>query len=151
MRMVRAVLVVAVVMFSGALAAVIAQQQPQEGQPSGGRSGRGWEIPAGAAQEKNPIPESPDTLEKGKKLYTSKCKRCHGEAGKGDGPDAEPDESPEDLSDPSRAARNPDGVMFYKIWNGRKSPKMPAFKSEGLTKDDVWTVVHYAKSLRRKG
>ena len=38
--------------------------------------------------------------------------------------------------------------MFYKIWNGRKSPKMPAQKTEGLTKDDVWTVIHYAKSFR---
>jgi mono/diheme cytochrome c family protein len=150
MRVVRAVVVVAVLMFSGALAALIAQQPP-EGQASGGRSGRGWEIPAGAAQEKSPIPESPENLDKGKKVYNSKCKRCHGDAGKGDGPDAEPDESPEDLSDASRAARNPDGVMFYKVRNGRKSPKMPAFKSEGLSKDDVWLVVQYAKSLRRQG
>jgi hypothetical protein len=22
--------------------------------------------------------------------------------------------------------RNPDGVMFYKIWNGRAKPRMPA-------------------------
>ena len=150
MRMVRAVVVVAVLMFSGALAALIAQQQPPEGQAAGGRSGRGWEIPAGAAKEANPIPETPENLEKGKKVYNSKCKRCHGDAGKGDGPDAEPDEQPEDLSDPSRAARNPDGVMFYKIWNGRKSPKMPAFKSEGLSKEDVWTVVQYTKTLRGK-
>jgi|EndMetStandDraft_2_1072991.scaffolds.fasta_scaffold592671_1 mono/diheme cytochrome c family protein len=148
MRMVRAVMVVAVLMFSGALAALIAQQPPEGQAAGGGRSGRGWEIPAGAAQEKSPIPETPENLEKGKKVYNSKCKRCHGDTGKGDGPDAEPDESPEDLSDPGRAARNPDGVMFYKVWNGRKSPKMPSFKTEGLTKDDVWLVVQYAKSLR---
>ena len=57
---------------------------------------------------------------------------------------------PEDLSDPARAARNPDGVMFYKIWNGRKSPKMPGVKTEGLSKDDVWTVIHFAKTFRPK-
>jgi hypothetical protein len=38
--------------------------------------------------------------------------------------------------------------MFYRIWNGRKNPKMPAFKSE-LTRDEVWTVIQYAKSLRK--
>lgn len=117
-------------------------------QGGGGAGGRGWTIPAGAAQEANPVQASPELLEKGKKVYASKCQRCHGPAGKGDGPDADPDAPPDDLSDSARAARNPDGVMFYKIWNGRKSPKMPAFADE-LSKDDVWTVVHYAKSLRK--
>ena len=46
------------------------------------------------------------------------------------------------------ASRNPDGVMFYKVWNGRKNPKMPAFKSE-MTRDDIWTVIQYAKTLRK--
>ena len=146
MRLVRAVLVIAVVMFSGALAAVLASQQDP---PAGGRSGRGWEIPAGAAKEPNPLPASPEVLEKGKKLYTKQCEKCHGASGKGDGPDADPDEPPEDLTDSARAARNPDGVMFYKIWNGRKSPKMIGVKTEGWSKEDVWTVIHYAKSLRK--
>ena len=42
-----------------------------------------------------------------------------------------------DLTNAKRAARNPDGVVFYKIWNGRTKPKMPAQKDE-LTKDQVW-------------
>jgi mono/diheme cytochrome c family protein len=134
-------------MFSGALAAVMASQQQDP--PAGGRSGRGWEIPAGAAQEQNPVAASPEVLEKGKKLYTSKCEKCHGASGKGDGPDAEPGDEPGDLTDSSRANRNADGVMYYKVWNGRKSPKMPGMKTEGWSKEDVWTVVHYAKSLRK--
>jgi mono/diheme cytochrome c family protein len=52
-----------------------------------------------------------------------------------------------DLTNPRRAARNPDGTVFYKVWNGRKSPKMPAFKDE-LTKDQVWQIVAYAQTLR---
>jgi mono/diheme cytochrome c family protein len=47
-----------------------------------------------------------------------------------------------------RAANNPDGVIFYKVWNGRKKPKMPAFKDE-LTKDQVWTIVSYVQTLRK--
>jgi mono/diheme cytochrome c family protein len=150
MRVVRAVVFVAIVAFSSVLVASLTAQQTPEPAASDSRA-RGWEIPAGAAKEPNPIPASPETLEKGKKLFTKQCRRCHGESGKGDGPDAEPDDPPGNLTDPTRAARNPDGVMFYKIWNGRKSPKMPGAKTEGWTKDDVWAVVHYAKTLRQEG
>ena len=120
-------------------------QEPADGQSGG----KGWTIPAGGSKEPNPIAASPEVLEKGKTIYEKNCKKCHGAEGKGDGPDADPDMPPEDLSDPERVPRNPDGTMFYKIWNGRKSPKMPAFKSEGLTKDEVWQVIHFVKTFRK--
>lgn len=107
-----------------------------------------WQIPPDAATEKNPVESSPAVLKKGQQLYASKCERCHGKTGKGDGPDVDPDAPPEDLTNPARASRNPDGVMFYKIWNGRKEPKMPAFKTD-MSKNDVWTVVHYIKEFRK--
>ena len=44
--------------------------------------------------------------------------------------------------------RNPDGMMFYKIWNGRAKPKMPAVKTD-ISQADVWTVIHYVRSLRK--
>ena len=109
----------------------------------------GWQIPDGARDEKSPIASlTPDVLKKGKALYSSHCQKCHGPQGKGDGPDADPEHKPGDLTDGSRAGRNPDGVMFYKVWNGRKDPKMTAFKTE-MSKDEVWTVIEYAKSLRK--
>jgi mono/diheme cytochrome c family protein len=108
----------------------------------------GWQIPATALHETNPIAANDQVLAKGKDIFKSKCQKCHGPLGKGDGPDADPKHKPGNLSDGSRASRNPDGVMFYRIWNGRKNPKMPAFKSE-LTRDEVWTVIQYAKSLRK--
>ena len=76
--------------------------------------------------------------------------RCHGAEGKGDGPEGEPEHAQDmNLTVASRAARNPDGVVFYKIWNGRGSPKMPAF-SEELTKEQVWAIVAYVQTLRAK-
>lgn len=110
----------------------------------------GWQIPENARQETSPVQPTPAVLKKGKSIFDTKCARCHGHEGKGDGPDSDKEHPAADLTDASRATRNPDGVMFYKVWNGRKEPKMPAFKSE-LTKDDVWAVVEYAKSLRRQG
>jgi len=107
----------------------------------------GWTIPASGRTEESPLKPTPDVLKKGKSVFSSKCQRCHGIQGKGDGPESDPDGPAADLTDPARASVNPDGVLFYKVWNGRSQPKIPAFKSE-MTKDDVWAVVEYVKSLR---
>lgn len=108
----------------------------------------GWNIPEGAAAEPNPVPPNTAALVKGQSLYKSKCQRCHGVDGTGRGPDADPAHPPPDLTDARRASRNPDGVMFYKIWNGRAKPKMPAMKAD-ITRADVWVLIHYIKTLRR--
>ena len=48
-----------------------------------------------------------------------------------------------------RADRNSDGVVFYKVSNGRRKPKMPAFKDE-LNEQQIWSVVAYVQTLRKK-
>src|SRR4051794_38543511 len=94
-----------------------------------------WKIPPGAENEKSPLTVAPPVLAAGQKLFASKCQRCHGKQGKGNGPDAEPEYSKDmDLTVAARADKNPDGVVFYRIWNGRTSPKMPPFSKE-LTKE----------------
>jgi len=109
-----------------------------------------WTIPATAAEEKNPLPVNAATLAGGKRLYDQKCQNCHGAAGKGDGPDADTKYADTmDLTQAARAARNSDGQVFYKIWNGRLNPKMPA-QSADMTRDQVWAVVAYVQSLRQK-
>jgi mono/diheme cytochrome c family protein len=111
-------------------------------------STNGWQIPALAETESNPEPNNAVVLEKGRALYKKNCQRCHGADGSGRGPDADPEHPPANLTDRRVATRNPDGVMFYKIWNGRSKPKMPAMKVE-LTRTDVWALVHYVKTLRK--
>jgi mono/diheme cytochrome c family protein len=133
---------------------VHAGQQPQSSsdQPSGQPAARpgGWTIPPTAQEEKNPLNGDPKALETGKALFDKKCKRCHGPGGKGDGPDADPDHQEDmDLTVARRAARNPDGVVFYKVWNGRQKPKMPALSKE-MSKDQVWAIVSYVQTLRQK-
>ena len=109
----------------------------------------GWTIPTTAATEKNPLTVNDAVIASGKKLFMSKCQRCHGPKGLGDGEDADPAHKDDmNLTDPTRAKVNADGVVFYKIWNGRTSPKMPAFSQEGLTKDQVWAIVSYVQTLR---
>lgn len=114
------------------------------------QSSGGWEIPPEALQTKNPLTVDAKILAAGKKVFGDKCKKCHGPAGLGDGPDADPDHAEDmNLTNPKRADRNPDGVVFYKVSNGRKKPKMPAFKDE-LSAEQIWSVVAYVQTLRKK-
>jgi len=132
----------------GAVLTARTQQENKAEQPS--RPG-GWTIPPGAAEEASPLTATPQTLVAGRALFQQNCKRCHGPKGIGDGPDADPDNMADmDLTNPKRASRNPDGVVFHKVWNGRKKPKMPAFK-EKLSKEQVWTIVAYVQTLRKSG
>jgi mono/diheme cytochrome c family protein len=109
----------------------------------------GWTLPADAEQKKSPLTVDAKVLAAGKSVFKNKCQKCHGATGLGDGPDADPDhQSDMDLTNASRASKNPEGVMFYKVSNGRKKPKMPAFKDE-LTEQQIWSVIAYAQSLRK--
>jgi mono/diheme cytochrome c family protein len=110
----------------------------------------GWILPPTASTEKTPLTVTEATVAAGHKLFTAKCERCHGPSGKGDGPDANPQRRHDmDLTKGEDAAENPDGVVFYKIWNGRSSPRMPAF-SELINKEQAWTIVAYVQTLRPK-
>jgi mono/diheme cytochrome c family protein len=108
--------------------------------------GNGWTVPETAAAEKNPLSASPALVKKGESLYKANCAGCHGPNGLGDGPDVDKKDRrnrPANLT----LSRNPEGIAFYKIWNGRKDPDMPAFKTR-LTRDEAWAVVSHIISLR---
>lgn len=122
------------------LGIVIQAQSPHEG----------WKIPKGAETEKNPFPTNEALLGAGRKVFTSKCARCHGPKGEGDGVDADTSLQKEmDLTRADRAAINTDGVVFYKVWHGRPEPRMPAFEDQ-LSKEQAWAVVAFTQTLRKK-
>ena len=109
-----------------------------------------WILGEDADTKKSPLTIDAKTLAIGKGIYKDKCERCHGPGGLGDGPDSDPEAAPDmDLTNAKRAARNPDGVVYYKVLNGRKKPKMPAFKDE-LTEQQIWSVVAHVQTLRKK-
>ena len=126
-----------------AAATLVNANHPPVQQPS-----RTWTLGADADTKKNPLSPDEKTLAAGRALYKDKCARCHGPGGLGDGPDGDP-ELEMNLTDAKRAARNPDGVVFYKVLNGRGRPKMPAFKDE-LTEEQIWTIVTYVQTLRKR-
>ena len=134
-------LIAAAISLGASARGTAAQQKP---------STSGWQLPADAPDTKNPLTVNEKVLAAGQKVFGDKCQKCHGSKGLGDGPDADPDNIEEmNLTNPKRAERNPDGVVFYKVLNGRRKPKMPAFKEE-LSTEQIWTVVSYVQSLRKK-
>lgn len=129
-----------------AVSAIAARQATQPAAKSGGS---GWTLPPEAETTKNPLTVDPKLLATGKSIFKEKCQKCHGASGKGDGPDADPDAQEDmNLTRADRAAKNPDGVVFYKVFNGRKKPKMPAQKDD-LSKEQIWSVVAYVQTLRK--
>jgi mono/diheme cytochrome c family protein len=137
-------LLVAAVIFCPTVGIEVAMRATQA--PEGSN---GWQIPEGAATERNPETLDTSALARGQSVYKAKCQRCHGADGTGHGPEADPGHPAGDLTDRRVASRNPDGVMFYKIWNGRAKPKMPAMKTD-ITRADVWTVIQYVRTLRKE-
>ncbi len=125
---------------AGAAAAAVHAQPPA--------GPAGWQLPADADDTRNPLPVDAKLLAEGKAVFADKCRRCHGPGGLGDGPDADPDALEMDLTNPKRASRHSDGIVFYKVWNGRRRPKMPAFRDE-LTNEQAWAVVAYVQTLRK--
>jgi len=118
--------------------------------PGVAQGGNSWTLGEDAATKKNPLTPDAPTLAAGKAVFKDKCQRCHGPGGLGDGPDSDPDAREDmDLTNPKRAERNPDGLVYYKVLNGRRRPKMPAFKDE-LDEGQIWSVITYTQSLRKK-
>jgi mono/diheme cytochrome c family protein len=106
---------------------------------------REWKIPEEAKLLKNPIQPSPTALVTARTIYLDKCVQCHGETGKGDGPDAAmyyP--APASLADTKRMNTATDGELFYEISEGRKP--MPSFKKR-LTEEQRWQLVLLVRSF----
>jgi mono/diheme cytochrome c family protein len=100
---------------------------------------RPWKVPEEAKLQKNPVPPSPSALAAARTVYLDKCVQCHGETGKGDGPDAASYyPRPASLTDAQHMNSVTDGEIFYQISEGRKP--MPSFKKR-LTEEQRWQLV----------
>jgi mono/diheme cytochrome c family protein len=104
-----------------------------------------WVVPASEKEMKNPLTPSAANLAAAKPIYDDKCANCHGDTGKGDGPDAMMyDPAPSDLTDASKINKNSDGEIYYQITVGKKP--MPSFQKK-LTDTQRWQLVLFVRSL----
>jgi mono/diheme cytochrome c family protein len=104
-----------------------------------------WVIPEEAKSRKNPLQPSEAALKSARSLYGENCAQCHGDTGKGDGPEAlRYDPKPADFTDAPHMNAVTDGALFYQISQGRKP--MPAFKKR-MTEDQRWHLVLLVRSF----
>jgi mono/diheme cytochrome c family protein len=104
-----------------------------------------WRVPEDAKSAKNPLTPSDAALKAAAPIYKEKCSDCHGEAGKGDGPEAMMyDPSPADFTDAKRMNALTDGQLYFQITEGRKP--MPSFRSK-LTAEQRWQLVILVRSF----
>jgi mono/diheme cytochrome c family protein len=104
-----------------------------------------WVVPEEVKRLKNPLNPSESTLKAARGIYMDECAQCHGEHGKGDGPEAAMhDPPPSDITDIRHMNAVTDGEIFYQISEGRKP--MPSFKKR-LTEDQRWRLVLLVRSL----
>ena len=98
---------------------------------------------------KNPVPSSPESIAKGKELFTKNCRFCHGADAKGDGPMAPEGTRPSDLTDAKWDRGSTDGDIFLVIRDGA-GPKMDMKGYKGKMSDtDIWNVVNFLRSLAK--
>jgi mono/diheme cytochrome c family protein len=106
-----------------------------------------WNIPEEARRRPNPVQPSAQALDAARNIYKDRCAHCHGDTGKGDGPDAWKHlTTPTDFTDARRMSALTDGELFYQISEGRRP--MPAFKTR-LTEEQRWQLVLLIRSFAR--
>jgi mono/diheme cytochrome c family protein len=112
------------------------------------RAAEDWVVPQSAAVRTNSLAGDRTAIVAGKRIYENRCADCHGQKGKGDGPAAtDLNPKPGDLSKPILADQ-PDGVLFWKISEGKKP--MPPYNTK-LSEEQRWQVVNYIRTLTAKG
>jgi len=104
-----------------------------------------WVVPEEAKKLRNPVQRSGAAIKAAKDLYLENCAQCHGETGKGDGPESMTHHpAPANLTDAKRMSGVTDGEIFYQISEGRKP--MPAFKKR-MTEEQRWQLVLLVRSF----
>jgi mono/diheme cytochrome c family protein len=89
---------------------------------------------------------TPDWLTLGQETWAANCARCHGETGRGDGPDAADINRPVgDMTIQSEVVAISDNSLFNIVTEG-SGENMPAFADE-LSVEQRWAVVSYARTL----
>jgi mono/diheme cytochrome c family protein len=110
-----------------------------------GNSTTPWIAPDNAREVKNPVSATPDNLAAARQTYQDNCMPCHGEKGKGDGPDAKIiNFKSANFTDPKWWSHETDGSLFWKMSEGRNS--MPSWK-EVLSETERWQLVNYMRKL----
>ena len=113
-------------------------------------------VPFTARFQSNPVPDTPENIDRGRQVFQAHCAICHGSRALGDGAQAfllNPRPFNLQLHVPQHAT----GEIFYWIRNGVVGTAMPSWKdaknadgTPALTEDDTWKIVRFLDALAAK-
>jgi len=108
-------------------------------------------ITVGGKREINPLADTVENIESGRRVFLERCAFCHGSDGRNTGISIADRMSPPVpvLSSPS-VQQYSDGQLKWIVENGLYPSGMPSFKGI-LSQDDVWKIVRYIRNLPAKG
>ena len=121
---------------------------------SSGRSSPsdGPSVNANPKTLKNPVPATPESLARGKRLYDRLCADCHGTTGRGDGEKAKKlaeagEPKAPDLTDDKWDHGSTEGEIFVDIRDGLGSTMRGLNGKPGIGPEEIWHLVNYVRSL----
>ena len=99
------------------------------------------------ASLKNPLPDNPDSVERGKEAYAYFCIQCHGPRADGKGTVGQSFAPlPTSLKDAAVQGQG-DGELFFKISLGfRRHPPL----ASTVSPEDRWAAIRYIRSLEKE-
>lgn len=100
-----------------------------------------------ATRISNPIPATPESIERGQELYQTFCFVCHGADGRGNGPAVGPGRIPFALPVVGEKAESLSDAYYYGII-GYGRGLMPAYGGR-VTPEERWHIVNYIRQLQR--
>ncbi len=103
-------------------------------------------VPVEDARRPNPVKATPESIDRGKKIYGYDCAQCHGDSGDGK-TDAGKKMKIHDFTDVAVLKDHTDGELFYIIKNGRG--EMPQ-EGDRVKPDELWDMVNYVRFLAKK-
>lgn len=102
-------------------------------------------VPFTARFTSNPVPDTAESIDRGRQTFQANCAICHGPRGLGDGPAAFT-LSPRPVNLQVHVPQHADGENFYWISEGVAGTGMPAWKDK-LTEVQRWEILRYLGAL----
>jgi len=108
-------------------------------------------IPAEYKDKVNPLADNPAAIASGNEAYIALCSQCHGEDGRGEGPDAAGlNPPPGDFTNPERMQESTDGYLLWRISEGGDfEPYNSLMTAWGtlLSEQEIWELISYLRTL----
>ena len=102
-------------------------------------------VPITARFARNPVPDTPETIDAARPIFQANCAICHGPRGLGDGPAAFT-LNPRPVNLQVHVPQHAEGENLYWISEGVAGTGMPAWKDK-LTEEQRWQLVRYLQAL----